>query len=65
MSHVIMVGGPKDGHSYDYPEPLPNMLSFQHFGVNMQAHADDYRRRPHTYQYVYVEPNMIPGPVQL
>lgn len=60
-----MVNGPKDGRSYDYPEPLPEVLSFQRFDASMQAHADDYRRRPYTRQYVYVAPEMIPGPVQL
>lgn len=60
-----MIGGPKDGRSYDYPEPLPNVLSFQSFDMTMQAYADDYRRRPHTFQYLYIEPAMIPGPVQL
>jgi hypothetical protein len=62
---VTMCGGPKDKQSYDYPEPLPEVLSFQHFDPTMQAHADDYRRRPYTHQYTYIEPRMIAGPVQL
>lgn len=49
---IHMIGGPKDGRSYDYPEPLPNMLVFQRFG----ALTADYRRREHTHQYIYVEP---------
>lgn len=62
---VHMIGGPKNGKSYDYPEPLPNILSFQRFDLNVEAHADDYRRRENTFQYIYVEPDMMPSPVQL
>lgn len=65
MTHVHMIGGPKDGRSYDYPEPLPNVLTFQRFDINVTAHADDYRRRPHTRQYNWIPPDMLPGPVQL
>lgn len=52
---IHMIGGPKDGRNYDYPEPLPNMLVFQHF--DPVAHTVDYRRREHTHQYIYVEPS--------
>lgn len=62
---VHMVDGPKDGRTYDYPEPLPNLLTFQRFDLTMQAHADDYRRRPHTYQYYWIPTDVLPGPVQL
>lgn len=64
MTHVMMHGGPKDGRAYDYPEPLPNVLTFQRFDIQAM-HADDYRRRPHTHQYHYIEPGTTPGPVQL
>lgn len=61
-----MVGGPKDGRSYDYPEPLPDVLTFQRFDADMQAHADDYRRRRYTHQYHYVVPQWAyPDPVNL
>lgn len=59
---VSLISGPKDGRAYDYPEPLPEVLSFQRFDLNMGAHADNYRRRPHTHQYVYVEPGILPHP---
>jgi CO dehydrogenase/acetyl-CoA synthase delta subunit len=62
---VTMIGGPKDGRSYDYPEPLPNVLSFQYFDAAMKAYAHNYRRRPYMHQYIYVESAMIPEPVQL
>jgi hypothetical protein len=60
-----MHGGPKDGRTYDYPEPLPNVLTFQRFDLTCTAHADDYRRRPYTHQYHYLQPDMLEGPVQL
>lgn len=65
MTHITMHNGPKDGRAYDYPEPLPNVLTFQHFDPFHQAHGINYRRRPHTYQYHYIEPGVLPGPVQL
>jgi hypothetical protein len=52
---VTMVGGPKDGQSYDYSPHLPNVLVFQHFDANMAVHVDNYRRIPHTHRYLYME----------
>lgn len=62
---VHMVGGPKDGRSYNYPEPLPKLLTFQRFDLNSQAHADDYRRLAGTDEYHYVEPGTLPESVPL
>lgn len=49
---MTMVGGPKDGQSFWYPNPLPNVVTFQSF--NGGWHNDDYRRRPNTLYYDHV-----------
>ena len=47
---VTMVGGPADGRTYTYYEPLPETLVIQGL-FNNQYMVCDYRRRPGTLTY--------------
>lgn len=57
MGVVRMIGGPKDDKTYDYPDPLPKMLVFQHFDPDTAGwRAINYRRHQRTCHYLYVGP---------
>lgn len=56
MGVVLMLGGPKDDRTYDYPDPLPKVLTFQYFD-GFAITFIDYRRQGRTRHYRYIEPS--------
>jgi len=44
IRRVTMAGGPKDGRTYPFPEPLPRVFCFQQFTIETGWLVHEYGR---------------------